>query len=195
MTLKDHWLSQLNSADGLRAQNPILAEIVQRIANATGLAPEVFSYAEMTQANEFINFFVRWDAVSHMTMMADVEFNLTNNSIVQYDEILGTATTLPATFDFASVYGVQVENQYAQQEIPADFMIPGYIAPEEEVTEEIGEETTEETNEESLEEVIESEVSQEPSSEEDSLSEETPSEETPEENTTLEETTPEEGAE
>src|SRR5699024_11646942 len=105
---------------------------------------------EMTQSEELINFFIRWDAVSHMTMMADVEFSLADDSMVQYDEVLGTATNLPDTFDFASVYGVQVENQYVQQEIPADFTIPGYVA------EEVSSEETEETTEESTEEVIES---------------------------------------
>lgn len=192
ITLKDHWLNQLNSAESLRAQNPVLAEIIQRIANATGLAPEVFSYAEMTQSEELINFFIRWDAVSHMTMMADVEFSLADDSMVQYDEVLGTATNLPDTFDFASVYGVQVENQYVQQEIPADFTIPGYVA------EEVSSEETEETTEESTEEVIESEGSEEEASQQESVIEETnpeePVEETvPEDGTT--EGTGEEGAE
>lgn len=160
VSLKDQWLNQLNAADSLRAQDPVLAEMIQRIAHATGFAPEVFNYAEMTQANDVVNFFIRWDAVSHMTMMADVEFNLADDSIVQYDEVLGTASTLPATFDFASAYGVQVENQYAGLEIPADFTIPGYVAPEVTAPEESTEETTEEVATED-EEVISEEVSEE----------------------------------
>lgn len=189
--LKDQWLNQLNAADSLRAQDPVLAEIIQRIANATGLAPEVFSYAEMTQNNEFINFFVRWDAVSHMTMMADVEFNLTDGSMVQYDEVLGTATPLASTFDFASTYGVQVENQYTLQEIPVDFTIPGYVAPQEDVTEEVSEEVIED----SIEETTESDDTQDASSEEASVSEEVSSEVPSEEEVVTEEDTTEEGAE
>lgn len=159
VTLKDQWLQQLNAVDSLRSANPVLAEIIQRIANATGLAPEVYSYSEMTQANEYINFFIRFDEVSHATLVADVEFNLADDSIVQYDEVTGEAIALAPTFNFAAIYGVDVENSYVPAEIPADFTIPGYVAPAAEVTEEETSEVLSET------EVIEETTEQEASSE------------------------------
>lgn len=164
VSLKDQWLQQIYAAENLRGADPVLAEIIQRVANSTGLAPEVFSYAEMTQDAEFISFFVRQDAVSHATLVGTFEFNLKSDEIVEYDEITGAPISLPSTFDFASAYGVAVENQYPATEIPADYTVPGYVAPEEE--EEVEESETEETSEEVSEET--SEDTELPESTEDS---------------------------
>lgn len=148
LTLKDQWLQQIYAAENLRGADPVLAGIIQRIANASGLAPEVFSYAEMTQDEEFISFFVRQDAVSHASLVGTFEFNLMSGEIVQYDEITGAPVILSSTFDFMSVYGVSVENQYLATEIPADYTIPGYVASEEVEEESEMEETSEEVVEE-----------------------------------------------
>lgn len=149
--LKDQWLQQIYTAESLRTQDPVLASIIQRVANATGFAPEVFSYAEIAQEGEYISFFVRGEAGSHAPLLGTFEFNVLTGEIVEYNQITGAPVVLAPTFDFMSMYGVAVDNQYGPVEVPADYTIPGYVAP---VTEE-----SEEVESDSLsEEIIEDET-------------------------------------
>ena len=82
-------------------------------------------------------------------------FDLEIQTFSEIDYLTDSPMALQSmTFDFQSLYGVAVENNYQGMPVPADYTIPGYV-PEEETTEEITEEETTEETVESLPETSE----------------------------------------
>lgn len=153
--VKDQWLNQISAAENTRVSDPSLAEIIQLTANATGLAPEVYSYQEFNQEGSLIDFSVVWDSVTHQSIMGRFIFDLETQTFSEIDYLTDSPMALQSmTFDFQSLYGVAVENNYQGMPVPADYTIPGYV-PEEETTEEITEEETTEETVESLPETSE----------------------------------------
>lgn len=146
--IKDQWLEKLQVVEDRRNNDPELAEIIQLIANATGYAPEVYTYTEIEQEGSVISLSVAEDSAIKQTVFARFQYNLENGEISEINIATMEAEPLAQdTFNFEQVYGVAVENMYQAGIIPADYTIPGYV-PEEETTEE--ETTEEETTEENL---------------------------------------------
>ncbi|MBG9986659.1 DUF1002 domain-containing protein [Facklamia sp. DSM 111018] len=161
-TIRDQWVQKLQAANSLRTSDPVLAEIVQLTANATGYAPEVYTYMEFEQEGKVISFTVAEDSPEKLTVLARYQYDLETQTLSEVDEIsMEPAPMATDTFDFASVYGVAVENLYVPSvEILPDYTIPGYVP----------EETTEEetSNEEStVDESTMEETTQETSSDEE----------------------------
>lgn len=143
--VKDTWLNQLNGAQQMRSSDPVLAEIVQQVANATGLAPEVFAYRDFEQDGTVIQMAAYYDGPDHQSVAGRFAYDTATQEIFAVDEMMNVTPLTP--FDFQTAYGVSVENAYIPSvEIPADYRIPGYT-PEEstESSEEGAEETGEET--------------------------------------------------
>lgn len=163
--VRDQWLNQIAAAENQRMSDPSLAEIVQLTANATGLAPEVYSYQEFSQNGSQIEFSVVWDTVTHQSSMGRFIFDVETQTLSEIDYLTDSPLELQTmTFDFQSIYGVAVENNYQAMPIPSDYTIPGYVAEEETTVEET---TVEETTEEPVENLPEATEEFEPETSEE----------------------------
>lgn len=147
ISLQTQWLDQINAYQSLASNDPVMYELFTQIANASGLAPEVFIYGDVQQEESLITSMIYSDEISHYSVVGSYQINTLDDAISYIDPTTLEATTVNPSFDFLANYGVEVENQYQPLiTIPADFTIPGYEAPVEEET--VEEETVEEVPEE-----------------------------------------------
>ncbi|MGF3183548.1 DUF1002 domain-containing protein [Facklamia sp. P12934] len=181
--IKDLWMAKLQEAENLESSDASLAEIIQLIANATGFAPQVYTYTDIEQDDKVISLSVAEDSSTKITTVARFEYDLETGVISEVDPVSMEAVPLNQdTYDFNAVYGVNVENNYIANKIPVDYRIPGYTPVES---------TEEETTlEEMVEEPVDSVETQTPAEEptEELLEEEAPSEESVDETVPTEET-------
>lgn len=169
-SIKENWTNKLNAFEGLKASDPVQAEIISRLAIATGRAPQVYNYVNPTQEGTVISLENMWDnPAGNQADFTIYSFDVATDEMSELDVVTNEMVPLQAAYDFNAIYGVSVENLYQSQvEIPADYTLPGYVPEESEV---------EETSSE--EETSEDEVSSEESLSEDVPSEEVPVEEEP----------------
>ncbi|UUX34250.1 DUF1002 domain-containing protein [Fundicoccus culcitae] len=171
ISLQEQWLQQIADYNALATNDPVLYELFTQVANASGLAPEVFIYGDVQQADTIITTMIYSDQISHFSIIDTYSFNTLDDSIAYVDATTGTTSPVANSFDFLAAYGVAVENLYQPfTTIPADFTIPGYEAPvneedltndaEDSVEETLSEEeaTTEEPVDSVVEEVSDEEV-------------------------------------
>ncbi|MCR8969325.1 DUF1002 domain-containing protein [Facklamia sp. 7083-14-GEN3] len=181
--IKDQWMAKLQEVENLESSDVALAEIIQLVANATGFAPQVYTYTDIEQDDKVISLSVAEDSPTKMSTLARFEYDLETGVISEVDPVSMEAVPLSQdTYDFNAVYGVNVENNYLANEVPVDYMIPGYTPVES---------TEEETTlEEMVEEPVGSVETQTPEEEpaEDVLEEEAPSEKNMDETVPAEET-------
>lgn len=177
--IKEDWINKLNAFESMKVSDPVLAEIISRLAVATGRAPQVYNYVNPTQEGSVISLENVWDNPAGNTADFNIyTFDVATDEMSQLDVVSNEMIPLQGAYDFSNIYGVSVENNYqAQVEIPAEYTIAGFVPTESE--EEISSE--EETSEEVPAE--------------EAPSEEVPSEEEPVEETPVEETTEEVPAE
>lgn len=129
-TIKEQWIAKYNNAEGLRTTDPNLAEIVRRTALATGFAPEVFTYQNFQQKDKVITFEVAWDTLTHQTISGRYAFDLESMTLSQVDPGGQAVAFTEKVYDYQSVYGVKVENEYQENPIDPNYTIPGYVAEE-----------------------------------------------------------------
>lgn len=164
-SIKENWMNKLNAFENLKVSDPVLAEIITRLAVATGRSPQVYDYMNPTQEGSVISLENVWDNITNTADYNVYTFDVATDEMSQLDVVSNEMVPLAGAYDFSSVYGVAVENNYqAQVEIPAEYTIPGYV-PAEEVSSE--EETEEATQEEPTEEVSEEDVIEEVPTEEE----------------------------
>lgn len=143
-TLKDEWLRKLQAWEDLNTQDPFQGEIIRRLAISSGRAPQVYDYINAVQEGTVItyeNSFVNIDHLSDFTMF---NFDVATDRMQELDPVTGVMVDMVGQ-NIGDKYGVTlVYNYIPHLEIPANYTIPGYIAPTEETTfEETSEEVTE----------------------------------------------------
>lgn len=192
---KTIWTQTLNDFESLKTTDPTLAEIYQRIANASGYAPEAYMYIDLEQDDKEIKVSVRDESRPDQPIVGTYVYNLETGEISEVDSATDTLIPIADTFDFNAVYGVNVENNYPAQPISPDYTIPGYTpessTSEEERSESDEEETSSDESETISEELPSIEEPVEPAPEEsepvvEQPVEETPATELPEEDVTSE---------
>lgn len=141
-SVKEIWLSKINAFENLKAADPVMGEIISRVAVATGRAPQVYDYIAVSQEDTVITFESVWNSPSgQLSDFVLLTFNTADDSMEQQDYLTGEMTSLASGFDFGARYGVNVENGYISMiEIPADYTIPGYIPSDETEESEVSEE-------------------------------------------------------
>ncbi|XJS11397.1 DUF1002 domain-containing protein [Aerococcaceae bacterium WGS1372] len=154
-SVKDSWLSKIQNFENLKQSDPFLAEIITRLSIASGRAPQVYDYSAVSQEGTVITIENVWNnptgqSADFITFNFDVETDL----MTQLDVVSNTVVDLSGAYDFASLYGVPVDNNYqASVEIPADYKIENYVPEESEEVIESEEPTEEVSTEENSEEL------------------------------------------
>lgn len=127
-SIKEKWMNNIQNFESLRQSDPVLAEIITRLSIASGRAPQAYDYTALSQEGTVITIENVWNnPTGHLADFTIFYFDVATDAISELDEVSNSVIELPATFDFASVYGVTVDNNYqATVEIPADYMIANY---------------------------------------------------------------------
>lgn len=156
-SIKDQWLAKLNAAQAARSSDTNLAELIQLTANATGFAPEVYTYSDFTQEGKIISFTISEDSPLKNTVLGHYQYDLEAGVLSRWDEVTATTAPIAMAYDFSAVYGVGVENLYQGQAIDPAYMLPGYQPVETTTSGEESEQTSLETSPETSVESVEEE--------------------------------------
>ena len=120
--LRTEWASNSELLAATESTNPILAEVILKVAQATGYAPEAFVYSQFESADNTIQVEVRESRVTHVTSRGIYKYNPATQTLSGMDAVSGDFAELPTLFDFQREYGVTVNSERIPLiEIPSDF--------------------------------------------------------------------------
>ena len=149
--LRTEWASNSELLAATESTNPILAEVILKVAQATGYAPEAFVYSQFESADNTIQVEVRESRVTHMASRGIYKYNPATQTLSGMDAVSGDFAELPTLFDFQREYGVTVNSERIPLiEIPSDFGATESSTEETQLSSDV---TETESLEESLEEV------------------------------------------
>lgn len=149
--LRTEWASNSELLAATESTNPILAEVILKVAQATGYAPEAFVYSQFESADNTIQVEVRESRVTHMASCGIYKYNPATQTLSGMDAVSGDFAELPTLFDFQREYGVTVNSERIPLiEIPSDFGATESSTEETQLSSDV---TETESLEESLEEV------------------------------------------
>lgn len=149
--LRTEWASNSELLAATESTNPILAEVILKVAQATGYAPEAFVYSQFESADNTIQVEVRESRVTHMASRGIYKYNPATQTLSGMDAVSGDFAELPTLFDFQREYGVTVNSERIPLiEIPSDFGATESSIEETQLSSDV---TETESLEESLEEV------------------------------------------
>ena len=149
--LRTEWASNSELLAATESTNPILAEVILKVAQATGYAPEAFLYSQFESADNTIQVEVRESRVTHMASRGIYKYNPATQTLSGMDAVSGDFAELPTLFDFQREYGVTVNSERIPLiEIPSDFGATESSIEETQLSSDV---TETESLEESLEEV------------------------------------------
>ena len=109
--LRTEWASNSELLAATESTNPILAEVILKVAQATGYAPEAFVYSQFESADNTIQVEVRESRVTHMASRGIYKYNPATQTLSGMDAVSGDFAELPTLFDFQREYGVTVNSE------------------------------------------------------------------------------------
>ena len=120
--LRTEWASNSELMSTVESANPVLAEVILKVAQATGYAPEAFIYNQLESTDNTIQVEVRESRVTHMASRGIYKYNPATQTLSGMDAVSGDFAELPTLFDFQREYGVTVNSERIPLiEIPSDF--------------------------------------------------------------------------
>ena len=121
VSLREVWVSNIESMYTLEQTNPVSAELVLKIAQATGYAPEAFMYNYVESTDNTFQIEVRESRVSQATLRGIYKYDPSTQVISIMDAVSGDFKELSTLFDFQKEYGVTVNNERVPlTEIPSN---------------------------------------------------------------------------
>lgn len=120
--LRTEWASNSELMSTVESANPVLAEVILKVAQATGYAPEAFIYNQLESTDNTIQIEVRELRATHVTSRGIYKYNPATQTLSGMDAVSGDFAELPTLFDFQREYGVTVNSERIPLiEIPSDF--------------------------------------------------------------------------
>lgn len=124
---KDYWTGLIGSFDILKGKDASLTEIYNKIAMASGLAPEAYTYSELTQNDSKISVKISDDSRPEKPVLGVYVYDLNTGEVFVKDSATDALIPLSAVMNFNGIYGVNVDNNYMGMTIANDYAIEGYV--------------------------------------------------------------------
>lgn len=115
-----HWLAKIQQIVKVKEADPILAEIINRVAASTGLAPEVYDYSVDKNENNF-KLEVKYNNQNKMQTIGRYLFDPTNNRVLLIKSENNTTLQLDEIYDFNQIYGWPVVSHRNELLIPENY--------------------------------------------------------------------------
>lgn len=169
-SVKEAWVAQLQTVEDLNMMDPVQSEIIRRLAIATGRAPQVYDFMNVTQSESVITYessqSVTGEFNADFTMLT---YDLMSGEITQLNAVSGVFEAVTPNY-LAEKYQVAMNETYQPHiDIPQDYLIPGYMPVTEESNDMTEQEIVDENPDAATEsaEQSEAEMSEESQADED----------------------------